>query len=68
MSFILSWVIVGTVVMLAYILFFVDIDHRWADGFIGYPLVYLLTIFLWPITVLCLLGSRLATTRHAWRR
>ena len=68
MSFILTWVIIGAVVMLAYIIFFIDIDHRWADGFIGYPLVYLLTIFLWPVTVLCLIGTRFAATRYARRR
>ena len=68
MSFILTWVIIGAVIMLAYIIFFIDIDHRWADGFIGYPLVYLLTIFLWPVTVLCLIGTRFATTRYARRR
>ena len=68
MSFILTWVIIGAVIMLPYIIFFIDIDHRWADGFIGYPLVYLLTIFLWPVTVLCLIGTRFAATRYARRR
>ncbi|MGE4451979.1 hypothetical protein [Castellaniella sp.] len=68
MSFLLIWVIIGALIMLAYIIFFVDIDSHWADGFVGYPLVYLFTIFLWPITVFCLLWSQLAATRNARRR
>ncbi len=68
MSFMLIWVVIGSLVMLAYIIFFVDIDDRWADGFIGYPLVYLFTIFLWPITVLAVLWTRLAAHRDARHR
>lgn len=67
-TFILTWVVIGALVTLAYIIFFIDIDSRWADGFVGYPLVYLFTIFLWPITVLGVLWLQLVAIRDARRR
>lgn len=62
-TFVLSWVGIGTLVMLIHILFFVDIDSRWADHFFGYPLVYAFTIIFWPITALWMIGKSLPKRR-----
>ena len=66
-TFILTWVVIGALVTLGYILFIVDIDSRWADSFVGYPLIYLFTIFLWPVTVVYVLWSQFSALRSARR-
>lgn len=68
MPLILLWVIIGTLTMLAYIAFFVNIDSRWADHFIGYPLVYAFTVFLWPVTACWMLWSWLGPAASSVQR
>lgn len=49
--------------MLLHVVFFVDIESYWASKFWGDPVLDLLTIFLWPVTLLVFLRARFLKTK-----
>lgn len=57
-AILLTWVIVGCVLMLIHVIFFTDIESYWASVFWGDPVLDLLTIFLWPVMLLAFLHAR----------
>lgn len=57
-AILLTWVIVGCVLMLLHVVFFADIEGYWASIFWGDPVINLLTIFLWPVMLPAFLRAR----------
>ncbi|HXE20058.1 hypothetical protein [Castellaniella sp. UC4442_H9] len=57
-AILLAWVITGCVLVLVYVAFFEDIESHWASVFWGDPVLDLLTIFLWPVTLPVFLHAR----------
>lgn len=57
-GFILGWTVIGSVIMLLYIVLFLDIESHLAGKLWADPVVNLFIIVLWPIAILAFIWRR----------